>query len=145
MPGNNGKHGPCPLGNGRHGLLSNHEWRSRRTALLLARAAKLIAFRCIFIYGLCIIFVTLLVPSNDPRLQGSTSNVGNSPFVMSLVIAGIQGLPDFLNAVMMIGVAAIAGESIYVASRVMRSMAVQKLIPTWFCIGQPYLPTQMWQ
>ncbi|CZR68157.1 uncharacterized protein PAC_18056 [Phialocephala subalpina] len=105
----------------------------------MARAAKLIAFRCIFIYGLCIMFVTFLVPSNDPRLQGRTSNVGTSPFVISLVIAGIQGLPDFLNAIMVIGVAAIAGESIYVASRVMRSMAVQKLIPESGTIGFTWL------
>lgn len=46
--------------------------------------------------------------------------------------AGITGLPDFLNVVILVAVASIAAESIFIASRMLRFMSHQDLIPQWF-------------
>lgn len=76
------------------------------------------------------IFIGLLVSPTDEHLFGG-SGVAASPFVIALENAGIEGLPDFLNVVIMLGVAAIAAESLYIASRMLRAMSHQRLIPAW--------------
>jgi amino acid transporter len=76
------------------------------------------------------IFIGLLVSPTDEHLFGG-SGIAASPFVIALENAGIKGLPDFLNAVIMLGVAAIAAESLYIASRMLRAMSHQRLIPAW--------------
>ncbi|KAK7224896.1 hypothetical protein V2G26_012899 [Clonostachys chloroleuca] len=97
----------------------------------MAHATKLVPFRVNFIYMLSVVFVTLLVPSNDPRLLGG-GGVAASPFVIAVQEAGIPAIGSILNAGMMAGVLAIAAESVYLSSRVLRSMANQKLIPERF-------------
>lgn len=71
-----------------------------------------------------------MVSADDDRLFGG-SGVAASPFVIALNDAGINGLPDFLNVVIIVGISAIGAESIYVASRQLRAMAHQRLIPGW--------------
>lgn len=94
----------------------------------LAHATKLVPFRVNFIYLTSVIFVTILVPSNDKKLLGASS-VAASPFVVAVERAGIPGIGSLLNAGMMFGVLAIAAEAIYLSSRVLRTMSHQRLIP----------------
>lgn len=94
----------------------------------MAHATKLVPFRVNFIYIISVVFLTILVPSNDKRLLGSSS-VAASPFIIAVEDSGIPGIGSLLNAGMMCGVLAIAAESIYLSSRVLRTMAHQKLIP----------------
>ncbi|OQV04960.1 hypothetical protein CLAIMM_09770 [Cladophialophora immunda] len=94
----------------------------------MAHATKLVPFRVNFIYMISIVFITILVPSNDPRLLGG-SGVAASPFVIAIQNSGIPGIASLLNAGMMCGVLAIAAESVYISSRILRTMAHQKLIP----------------
>lgn len=94
----------------------------------MAHATKLVPFRVNFIYMISIVFITILVPSNDDRLLGG-SGVAASPFVIAIQDAGIRGLGDVVNACMMLGVLAIAAESVYLSSRILRTMAHQKLVP----------------
>lgn len=94
----------------------------------MAHATKLVPIRVFSTFMLSIVFISVLIPQDDKRLFGG-SGVAASPFVIALNDAGIKGLPDFLNVVMMIGIASIAVESIYISSRIMRSMALQGLIP----------------
>jgi amino acid transporter len=94
----------------------------------MAHAANLIPWRTGIFYLLCIVFVTILVPSNDPNLLGG-SGVTSSPFVIAVQNAGIKGVPDFMNACMIVGIVAIALECIYLPSRILRTMAVQGLLP----------------
>jgi amino acid transporter len=49
--------------------------------------------------------------------------------VIALDHAGIKGLPDFLNVVIMIGIVAIAVESIYIAPRALGALSAQGIIP----------------
>ncbi|EMT73294.1 General amino acid permease AGP1 [Fusarium odoratissimum] len=95
----------------------------------LAHATKLVPFRVNFIYMLSVVFITLLVPSNDPRLLGG-GGVAASPFVIAVTDSGIPGISSLLNAGMICGVLAIAAESVYLSSRVLRTMAHQGLIST---------------
>ncbi|KAH8667793.1 amino acid permease/ SLC12A domain-containing protein [Ilyonectria robusta] len=94
----------------------------------MAHATKLVPFRVNVIYMLSVIFITLLIPSDDERLLGG-SGVTSSPFVLAVTNAGVKGIADLMNACMIIGILAIAAESVYLASRVLRTMAHQKLIP----------------
>ncbi|KAL0931428.1 amino acid permease [Colletotrichum truncatum] len=94
----------------------------------MAHATKLVPFRVNFIYMLSVVFITILVPSNDSRLLGGSS-VAASPFVIAVDDAGIKGISSLLNAGMMCGVLAIAAEAVYLSSRILRTMAHQRLIP----------------
>ncbi|KAF9877998.1 amino acid permease [Colletotrichum karsti] len=93
----------------------------------MAHATKLVPFRVNFIYMISVVFITILVPSNDERLLGG-SGVAASPFIIAVENSGIRGISSLLNAGMLFGVLAIAAESVYISSRVLRSMAHQKLI-----------------
>ncbi|KAI8667451.1 AA-permease domain-containing protein [Fusarium sp. Ph1] len=97
----------------------------------MAHAAKLVPFRVNIIYMVSIVFITVLIPSDDDRLLGG-SGIAASPFVIAITDAGIKGLPDLLNTGMICGLLAIASESVYVASRILRTMSHQKLIPEAF-------------
>lgn len=106
----------------------------------MGRATKIIPARVSAIYLLPVMFVSLIVPSTDDRLFGQ-SGAAASPFVIAANIAGIEGLPDFLNAIIIVGVTSIAAESIYISSRIARAMAHQRLIPQFIAKihskGQP--------
>lgn len=106
----------------------------------MGRATKIIPARVSAIYLLPVMFVSLIVPSTDDRLFGQ-SGAAASPFVIAANIAGIKGLPDFLNAIIIVGVTSIAAESIYISSRIARAMAHQRLIPQFIAKihskGQP--------
>lgn len=97
----------------------------------MAHATKLVPFRVNFIYMISIVFITILVPSDDDRLLGG-SGVAASPFVIAIQDSGIKGLPDLLNVGIMCGLLAIAAESVYIASRILRTMSHQKIIPEVF-------------
>ena len=97
----------------------------------MAHAIKLVPFRVNIVYMLSVMFITLLVPSNDDHLLGG-GGVAASPFVIAVNSAGIKGIPHILNVGMICGILAISAESIYLASRVLRTMSHKRLIPETF-------------
>jgi amino acid transporter len=94
----------------------------------LARSANMVPTRLGFMYVLSVVFIGLLVPSDDRRLL-SGSGVTASPFVIAVTDAGIPGLPSFINVCMIIGILAIALECIYLPSRILRTMSLQGFLP----------------
>jgi amino acid permease len=94
----------------------------------LARSANMVPTRLGFMYILSVVFIGLLVPSDDHRLL-SGSGVTASPFVIAVTDAGIPGLPGFINVCMIIGILAIALECIYLPSRILRTMSLQGFLP----------------
>ncbi|CAK3973554.1 amino acid permease [Lecanosticta acicola] len=96
----------------------------------IAHAVVLISIRVTVLYLVSVIFIGLLVPATDERLLGG-SGVAASPFVIALDEAAVPGLPQLLNVVIMFAVAAIGAESVFVASRILRAMSHQRLIPAW--------------
>ncbi|KAH7007261.1 amino acid permease/ SLC12A domain-containing protein [Ilyonectria destructans] len=95
----------------------------------MAHAATLVPIRVGFMYMVCVVFIGLLVPSTDPRLLGASGSAA-SPFVIAATNAGLKVIPDIINVCMIIGIVAIALESIYLPSRILRTMALQGLIPS---------------
>lgn len=94
----------------------------------MPRACTNLFARILLFYELSIVFLSLLVPYNDPRLL-STGTVASSPFVIALQNAGIGVLPDIINVIILLGLVAIGAESLYVSSRVMTAMAQMKYFP----------------
>ncbi|KXT11054.1 hypothetical protein AC579_1971 [Pseudocercospora musae] len=103
---------------------------AKNPRLSMGHACKLVPYRVSFFYMSCVVFITLLVPSDDPNLLGG-KGVTASPFIIAIQKVNIKGLPHLLNACMMFGIMAIAAESIYLSSRMLRTMAHQRLIPGW--------------
>ena len=96
----------------------------------MAHAATLVPLRVGFMYMVLVVLVGILISPDNPRLFGA-SGAAASPFVLSVQEAGIKGIPDLINTCMIIGIVAIALESIYLPSRMLRTMAIQGLIPSW--------------
>ncbi|RAL03201.1 proline-specific permease [Aspergillus ibericus CBS 121593] len=96
----------------------------------MAHSANLIPWRVAVLYLVSVVLVSLIVPSNDPRLLGGSSTT-TSPFVIAVEDAGIKGIPDLINACLIIGILAIALECIFLPSRILRTMALQKLLPSF--------------
>ena len=94
----------------------------------MGHATKLVPWRVGTIFVSLVVLVGLLIPSDDERLVlGKT--VMASPFVIAATDAGVPGIPHILNGCMMIAVLSMSVESVYISSRVLRTMAHQKLIP----------------
>ena len=96
----------------------------------MGHAAKLVPYRVIFVYMTCVIFITLLIPSDNASLLGG-SGITASPFVLAIELVGIPYVSSILNAGIMCGILAISAQSIYLSSRILRTMGNQKLIPEW--------------
>ncbi|KAJ5339253.1 Amino acid/polyamine transporter I [Penicillium brevicompactum] len=96
----------------------------------MAHSANLIPWRVAVFYLVSTVLVSIIVPSNDPNLLGG-SGVAASPFVIAVQGAGIKGVPDLINICMIIGILAIALECIFLPSRILRTMALQKLLPAF--------------
>lgn len=94
----------------------------------MPRAVRSVGLRVFGFFMLIIVFITLLVPENDHRLLGG-SGTNASPLVIALNDAGINVVPDILNAAFLI-IAATGGlEPLYIASRVLRHMALAGQMP----------------
>ncbi|PYH84393.1 proline-specific permease [Aspergillus uvarum CBS 121591] len=96
----------------------------------MAHASNLIPWRVAVFYLLSVVLVSMIVPSTDSRLLGGSS-VASSPFVIAVQDAGIPGVPDLINACMIIGILAIALECIFLPSRILRTMSLQGLLPAF--------------
>ncbi|EQB47159.1 amino acid permease [Colletotrichum gloeosporioides Cg-14] len=94
----------------------------------MAHASTLVPIRVTFMYLVSVIFIGIIVPSDDPLLLGGSGSAA-SPFVIATRNSGLAGIPDFINVCMIIGILAIALESIYLPSRIIRTMAFQGLLP----------------
>jgi yeast amino acid transporter len=99
----------------------------------VAHAVFLIPIRVAVFYLVSVVIIGILISPTNPHLLGS-SGVAASPFIIAINQAGIKGLPDLLNVVIVFAVAAIAAESFFVASRILQSMAHQGLISS--CVAK---------
>ncbi|GKZ47602.1 hypothetical protein AbraIFM66951_011159 [Aspergillus brasiliensis] len=96
----------------------------------MAHAANLVPWRVAVFYLVSVVLVSIIVPSDDSRLLGGSS-VTTSPFVIAVEDAGIRGIPSLINACLIIGLLAIALEGIFLPSRILRTMALQRLLPSF--------------
>ncbi|KAF4339913.1 amino acid polyamine transporter I [Fusarium beomiforme] len=95
----------------------------------MGHAITLVPIRVCVMYMTCVVLIGVLISSDDPDLLGASGSAA-SPFVIAA--KGIKGIPDLINVCVIIGLLAIALESIYLPSRILRTMAYQGLIPQIF-------------
>jgi amino acid transporter len=96
--------------------------------LSMSHATKLVPYRVTIVYMTTILLISFLVPMDNESLFGG-SGTAASPYVVGMMLAGVKGLPDFLNVVIIIGITSVAAESIYIASRILRAMSAQGHLP----------------
>ncbi|KAF3934929.1 hypothetical protein ABW19_dt0207226 [Dactylella cylindrospora] len=96
----------------------------------LPTAVKQVFWRITLFYVVSLSLVGLLVPYDDPRLFGQTSaDARASPFVIAIINAGIEVLPDVMNIVIMISVLSVGNSAVFGASRTLVSLAEQGQAP----------------
>ena len=93
---------------------------------VIPRAIKLTFWRIVFFYVLSVLLIGTLVPYNSKQLSFATkqsTGASASPFVVAIIEAGISVLPGFINACILIFVFSAANSDLYVATRVLYSLA----------------------
>ncbi|EFW18721.1 glyceraldehyde-3-phosphate dehydrogenase 1 [Coccidioides posadasii str. Silveira] len=95
-------------------------------------AVKQVFWRIVLFYIVSMVIVGLLVPYTDERLlNGSSTDVKASPFVIAISDAGIKGLDSVMNAVILISVLSVGNAAIYGSSRTLTALAEQHQAPAF--------------
>lgn len=114
---------------------------------VIPRAIKLTFFRILFFYVISVLLLGMIVPYNSPKLifankQSSTNSASASPFVVAISIAGIHGLPGFLNACILVFVFSASNSDLYIATRTIYGLAADGKAPSFLANtnkrGVPY-------
>ncbi|WWC62179.1 uncharacterized protein I303_104773 [Kwoniella dejecticola CBS 10117] len=111
---------------------------------LIPTALKATWIRIILFYFCGAFIVSLVVPSNEPRL-GSGSTAAASPYVIAITDAGIKVLPSIINAAILTSAMSAGIGDCYTAVRALHSMAGNGTAPKFFgkttSWGSPYIAT----
>ena len=108
----------------------------------LKSAIKKVMFRILVFYVLCILFIGLLVPYNDPKLTQDGGFTRNSPFIIAIENSGTKVLPDIFNAVIVATIISAGNSNVYAASRIFYGLAESGVAPKFFLktkAGVPYV------
>ncbi|KAK0619962.1 proline-specific permease [Immersiella caudata] len=109
----------------------------------IPRACKRVFARIIIFYMLAVFVVGILVPSNDPRLDGSGSSVAQSPFVIAASAAGIPAIASMVNAIVITSAWSASNQSLLAGTRVLYGLALKGQAPKIFLRttswGTPYV------
>jgi len=90
-------------------------------------AARKINIRIVTLYSLALLTASFVVPSNHPFINGKGQSVGShSIFIIAVVEAGIPTAAHFFNAVFVFSSFTCAINSMYVASRVLYTLALRE-------------------
>ena len=89
-------------------------------------AARKISLRIITLYCLAVLVGSFLVPTDHPFINGGGQSVGShSIFIIAVVEAGIPAAAHFFNAIFTFSSFTCAINSMYVASRVLHTLALR--------------------
>lgn len=98
---------------------------------------------CLFVAT--IFFIGILVPYDNPKIAIGGTNAGSSPLVIAIQLAGVSGLPDLMNAILLTVVLSAASSNVYSGSRILVGLAEEKCAPAFLKRttkrGVPYLAT----
>ncbi|OJI98097.1 hypothetical protein ASPVEDRAFT_123762 [Aspergillus versicolor CBS 583.65] len=99
----------------------------------LPGAIKQVFWRITLFYIVGLLFVGLLVRSDDDRLLGSgLIDVQASPFVLIAAYGGLNGYDHFMNVIILISVLSIGVSGVYGGSRTLTALAQQGYAPKIF-------------
>lgn len=79
-----------------------------------------------------IFFIGINVPYDNEGLLTGNTNAGSSPLVIAAQLAGVQALPDIINAVLLTVVLSAASSNVYSGSRVLLGLAEENCAPKFF-------------
>lgn len=107
-------------------------------------AVKKTFFRIIFIYVGTVLFIGAQIPYTDPSLLSSSSTTAaSSPLVIAANLAGVSGVADVINAVLLLTVLSAANSNVYSGSRILVGLANDGAAPAFFKrtskTGVPYI------
>lgn len=106
-------------------------------------ACKRVFLRIFLFYMLAILVVGMLVASNDTRLDSSSGNAAQSPFVIAASAAGLPAIPSIVNAIVITSAWSASNQSLLAGSRVLYSLALKGQAPRFFLRttswGTPYM------
>lgn len=89
-------------------------------------ATRKTSLRIITLYTIALFTVSFLVPANHPFINGKhTSEGASSLFVIAVVEAGIPAAAHFFNAVFLFSALTSSSTNLYVASRVLHTLALR--------------------
>merc|ERR1712093_250759 len=110
----------------------------------LPGAIKQVFWRITLFYILSLLFVSLLVPYDEPRLIGG-GGASASPFVIAAFNADLIGFDHFMNVVILVSVISIGNSGVYGGSRTLTALAEQGYAPKIFAYvdraGRPLVST----
>ncbi|AGO10817.1 AaceriAFR698Cp [[Ashbya] aceris (nom. inval.)] len=96
-------------------------------------AAKKMIYKIFVVFLGSVILLGFLVPKNAPELMGSTeSDVHVSPYVIAVRMHGVNVVPSFINAVILLSVLSVGNSAFYSSSRLLHSLAEQNYAPKVF-------------
>lgn len=96
----------------------------------LPTATKQVFWRITGFYVISLFIVGLILPSDDPNLLGSSgSDTKASPFVLSIQLAGVKGLPSVFNAIITMSVLSVANSCTFGSTRTMQALAARGMGP----------------
>ena len=102
------------------------ESRSLADAESMKMAARKISLRIITLYSLAMLTASFVVPTDHPFINGGGQSVGShSVFIIAVIEAGIPAAAHFFNAIFVFSAFTCAINNMYVASRVLHTMALQ--------------------
>ena len=89
-------------------------------------ASRKISIRIVTLYSFAMLAGSLVVPTNHPLINGkATSLSASSIYIIAVVEAGIPSAAHFFNAIFVLASFTCAVNSMYVASRVLYTLALQ--------------------
>ncbi|KAH9907135.1 amino acid permease [Xylariomycetidae sp. FL2044] len=98
----------------------------------LPKAIRQTFWRILIIFIGLVFFAGILVPYNSEGLLTATSKAALSPWTIALVQAGWEGAGNLLNVVMITAQFSSVNSAIYVASRSLIALAVNRRAPRFF-------------
>ncbi|CAI5760611.1 unnamed protein product [Candida verbasci] len=105
-------------------------------------AIRKVLFRILVFFVLCMLFLGLLVPYNDPKLN-SDGYTNTSPFIIAIQNSGTKVLPHIFNAVILSTIISAGNSDVYCGSRILYALAEAKVAPKFFLrtnrFGVPYV------
>ena len=95
--------------------------------------SRKISIRIVTLYSLAMLVVSCVVPRDHPFINGGGQSASSqSPFIIAVVEAGIPNLAHFFNAFFVFCALTSATSGIYVASRVLQTLAlIDQTGPEW--------------
>ncbi|ORY16311.1 amino acid permease/ SLC12A domain-containing protein [Clohesyomyces aquaticus] len=95
-------------------------------------AAKRYIYRLVFFYIGCVLAISVICPSDDPKITNGGAGAGSSAFVIGIKNAGIPVLDSIINAGIIISAWSSGNSFLYLSSRSLYALALSGNAPSIF-------------